>query len=176
MRRNQLHSLEATGEFHTKGGIDPETGQGLSTPHWHQGAGACEVEVDLETGKVTVVRYCGASFAGRVVNPRLARLQNDGNVVFGMGPALLEEIVFDHGQIINPNLSDYMIPSFLDVPRELHTVSLESELGEFHGIGEMTLPPVAPAIANAIFDAIGKRIYDLPITAEKVLKAVQNHE
>jgi CO/xanthine dehydrogenase Mo-binding subunit len=172
LQRNQFASLEALGEFQTKGGVDPETGQGISTPHWHQGAGACEIEVDTETGKVTILRYAAASFAGRVVNPQLARLQNDGNVIFGLGPAVLEEIVVDGGQVINPNLSDYMIPSFLDIPHELDSVSLETENGEFHGIGEMTLPPVAPAIANAIFEATGVRIRDLPITAEKVLRSL----
>ncbi len=172
LRRLGVESLEAVGEFETSGGVDPETGQGLSTPHWHQGAGACEVEVDTETGVVRVLRYHSASFAGRVVNPTLARLQNDGNVVFGLGPAVMEEMVIDQGQIINPNLSDYLIPSFLDVPPELDSDLLESEVGEFHGVGEMTLPPVAPAIANAIFDAVGVRIRDLPITAERVLRAL----
>lgn len=174
--RNNLESLEALGAFETKGGLDPETGQGLSTPHWHQGAGACEVEVDTETGKFTILRYQSASFAGRVVNPQLVRLQNDGNVIFGLGPAVLEEIVFDEGQIINPNLSDYMIPSFLDIPHQLNGEALESDVGEIHGIGEMTLPPVAPAIANAIYDAVGIRIRDLPITAEKVLRATFGNE
>lgn len=174
--RHGLQEVEALGEHQTKGGLDPETGQGLSTPHWHQGAGACEVEVDTETGKVTVLRYHAASYAGRVVNPQMARLQNEGNVIFGLGPALMEEVAIDHGQIINPNLSDYLIPSFLDIPQELHTVALESEKGEFHGIGEMTLPPVAPAIANAIYDAVGVRIRDLPITAEKVLRALRDEQ
>jgi CO/xanthine dehydrogenase Mo-binding subunit len=174
LRRNRFESLEAMGEFQTKGGLDPETGQGLSTPHWHQGAGACEVEVDTETGKVKVLHYAAASFAGRVVNPHLARLQNDGNVIFGLGPALFEEVVIEGGQVINPNLSDYMIPSFLDIPGQLDTVSLEAEPGEFHGIGEMTLPPVAPAIANAIFDAVGIRIRDLPLTSEKILRALND--
>jgi CO/xanthine dehydrogenase Mo-binding subunit len=177
LRRNQLEALEATGEFQANAaGLDPETGQGVSTPHWHQGAGACEIEVDIETGKVTILRYVAASYAGRVVNPQLARLQNDGNVIFGLGPAMLEEVVIDGGQVINPNLSDYMLPSFLDIPRQLESVSLEAEHGEFHGIGEMTLPPVAPAIANAIFDAVGVRIRDLPITAEKVLRALNNEQ
>jgi CO/xanthine dehydrogenase Mo-binding subunit len=176
LQRNRFESLAALGEFQTKAGLDPETGQGVSSPTWHQGAGACEVEVDTETGQVTILRYAAASYAGRVVNPRLAQLQNDGNVIFGLGPAVLEEIVVDGGQIINPNLSDYMIPSFLDLPRELDSLSIESEHGEFHGIGEMTLPPVAPAIANAIFDAVGQRIRDLPITAEKVLRALNNEQ
>ncbi len=105
----------------------------------------------------------------------LARLQNDGNVIYGLGPTLLEEIIFDGGQVTNPNLSDYMIPSFRDAPLELSSVSLESEgsHGAIHGIGEMTLPPVAPAIANAIEDAVGVRIKGLPITAEKVLRALR---
>jgi CO/xanthine dehydrogenase Mo-binding subunit len=172
LQRGGIPQVEATGEYSTKGGLDPETGQGIATPHWHQGAGACEVGVDTETGKVRVLRYAAAAFAGKVVNPVLANLQNDGNVIYGLGPALMEEMVLDSGQVVNPNLSDYMIPSFLDVPPELHSHLIESDHGEFHGIGEMTLPPVAPAIANAVFDAVGVRIRDLPITAEKVLHAL----
>jgi CO/xanthine dehydrogenase Mo-binding subunit len=87
---------------------------------------------------------------------------------------MLEEIVFDNGQVINGTLADYNIPSFLDLPLELSCVALEGESGEFHGIGEMTLPPVAPAIANAIFDAVGVRIRDLPLTPEKVLSALNS--
>lgn len=174
LKRTGLTSIETLGRHATQGGLDPETGQGVATPHWHQGAGACEVEVDLETGKVRVLRYHSASFAGRVVNPVLARLQNDGNVIFGMGPALLEEMVFDQGQLVNPNLADYMLPSFLDAPQEMGSELLVSEAGEFHGIGEMTLPPVAPAIANAVYDAVGVRIRNLPITAERVLKALKD--
>lgn len=174
LQRNQLDRLEVLGEFSTQGGLDPETGQGLASPHWHQGAGACEVEVDIETGKVRVLRYHAASFAGRVVNPQLAKLQNDGNVIFGLGPTLLEEMVVDGGQIVNTNFSEYEIPSFLDTPAELGSSLIESEAGEFHGIGEMTLPPVAPAIANAVFAAVGVRIRDLPITAEKVLRALMD--
>jgi CO/xanthine dehydrogenase Mo-binding subunit len=172
LKRNNFEALEEAGEYSTSLGIDPETGQGVATPHWHQGAGAAEVEVDTETGHVTILRYSAASFAGRVVNPHLAQLQNDGNVIFGLGPALMEEILFDGGQATNPNLADYAIPSIRDLPAELISVCIESGEGEMHGIGEMTLPPVAPAIANAIEDAVGVRIKDLPITAEKVLRAL----
>lgn len=172
LKRHGLSSLEVEGAAETQGGLDPETGQGLASPHWHQGAGACEVEVDMETGKVRVLRYYSASYAGRVVRRQLASLQNDGNVVFGLGPAMFEQVVFDHGQPINPNLSDYMIPSFVDIPETLENTLIEREDGEIHGIGEMTLPPVAPAIANAIYDAIGVRIRDLPITPERVLSAI----
>ncbi len=174
LRRNNITALTANGKFSTNvGKLDSETGQGISTPDWHQGAGACEVEVDTQTGKVTVLRYHSSSFAGLVINPMLAGLQNDGNVIFGLGASLLEEIAIDAGQITNPNLSDYMIPSFLDIPVELKNVSLEAEGSSFHGIGEMTLPPVAPAIANAVYDAVGVRIRDLPLTAEKVLRTIE---
>ncbi len=173
LERNNLDALEESGEYSTSLGIDPEMGQGVATPHWHQGAGATEVEVDTETGRITILRYSAASFAGRVVNPRMAQLQNDGNVIFGLGPTLMEEIVFDGGQATNPNLADYAIPSIRDMPAELISVCIESEEGEMHGIGEMTLPPVAPAVANAIEDAVGVRIKDLPITPEKILRALQ---
>jgi CO/xanthine dehydrogenase Mo-binding subunit len=173
LRRNNLNSLEESGEYSTAFKIDPETGQGISTPHWHQGAGAAEVEVDPETGRITILRYSAASFAGRVVNPRLAQLQNDGNVIFGLGPTLMEEMIMDGGQATNPNLADYPIPSIRDIPAELVSLCIESDEGELHGIGEMTLPPVAPAIANAIEDAVGVRIKDLPITAEKILRALR---
>jgi CO/xanthine dehydrogenase Mo-binding subunit len=173
LKRNNIDALEESGEYSTSLGIDPETGQGVATPHWHQGAGAAEVEVDIETGRVTILRYSAASFAGRVVNPRMAQLQNDGNVIFGLGPTLMEEIIYDGGQATNPNLADYAIPSIRDIPAELISICIESGEGEMHGIGEMTLPPVAPAVANAIEDAVGVRIKDLPITAEKILRALK---
>jgi len=171
---NQVQELEATGYHSVKGGIDSETGQGIAGPDWHQGAGACEIEVDTETGRIRLLRYHAASFAGTVVNPQLARLQNDGNVIYGIGPTLLEEMVFDGGQVTNANLSDYMLPSMLDIPPELVSYAIENDQDEIHGIGEMTLPPVAPAIANALFDAAGVRIFDLPLTAERVLRALKN--
>ena len=176
LQRVGLNALEAIGKFQVKGEVDPETGQGVASPHYHQGAGACEVEVDTETGKVKVLRYYASSYAGRVVNPAMAKLQNDGNVIYGLGPSLFEEMVFDQGQPANPNLSDYMVPSFLDIPEVLHSVTLESEGADFHGIGEMTLPSVAPAIGNAIYDAIGIRLRDLPMTPERVLRALRHDE
>jgi len=172
LRRSGSGRLRAEGSFQTEGGLDPETGQGVATPHWHQGAGACEVEVDLDTGKVTVLRYHAAAFAGKVINPELAKLQNDGNVIYGLGPTFMEEMVVDSGQVLNANLSDYRIPSFLDLPRELGSVLLEADGSQIHGLGEMTLPPVAPAIANAVCDAVGLRLYSLPITAEKVFRGL----
>lgn len=171
LQRHGLTDLTAEGLYQTDLGTDPETGQGIATPHWHQGAGACEVEVDIETGKVKVLHYFGSSYAGRVVHPTLVQLQNDGNVIFGLGPTFTEQVVYEHGQIANPDFADYKIPALNDLPLHMDTFSLETEDGELHGIGEMTLPPVAPAVGNAIRDALGILLYDLPLTAERVLRA-----
>jgi CO/xanthine dehydrogenase Mo-binding subunit len=159
-------------EFKVEGGID-DNGQGIASDHWHQGAGACEIEVDIETGKLTVTKYAGTSWAGRVVNPVRARAQDQGNIIYGLGPTLFEEMVFDGGQVTNANLSDYLIPSILDIPRELMTKAVEAPDAEMSGIGEMTLPCVSPAIANALYDAIGIRVRDLPLTPERLWRAIQ---
>lgn len=170
--------LVVEGVFQSEGGLramDPSDVHGKATVHWHQGATAAEVEVDLETGRVTVVACHGACWAGRVINPFRVRQQNQGCLVFGLGPALFEEVRYSDGQFTNPNLSDYMIPSILDVP-PLTTSALEAagDDTEVHGVGEMALPGVAPAIANAIFHATGVRIRTLPFTAERVLRALRD--
>ena len=132
-------------------------------------------EVDLETGRVTVVHAHGSCWAGKIVSPLRVRQQNQGCLVFGLGPALFEQAVYDGGQLVNPNLSDYMIPSILDVPARLTSSALESDApdAELHGVGEMALPGLAPAIANAVFDATGARITDLPLTPERILRALR---
>jgi len=172
-----LAQVEAQREFKTEGNLD-ENSQGMACSHWHQGAGACEVEVDIETGKLTVTRYAGTSWAGKVVNPVRARAQDQGNIIYGLGPTLCEEMVFDGGQVINANLADYLIPSILDIPLHLHTASLESKEkdADMEGIGEMTLPCVAPAVANALYDALGIRLRDLPLTAERIWQAMHLEE
>jgi CO/xanthine dehydrogenase Mo-binding subunit len=174
LERSGIDELVAEGAFESEGSIDPETGQGRATVHWHQGGVAAEVEVDTETGRVVVTALHGAAYAGRVISPLRVRQQIIGSMVFGLGPALFEELVYDNGQIVNPNLSDYMIPSIVDVPVEVTTGALENDEPdpELHGVGEMTVPPLAPAIANAIRQAVGAEIRDLPITPERVLRAL----
>jgi CO/xanthine dehydrogenase Mo-binding subunit len=177
VRATRSGNLVADGRFSSQGGLDPETGQGIAATHWHQAAGAAEVEVDLETGKVELLRYHAAVYAGRVVNPVLAELQSEGNVAFGLGQALFEELLYDNGQLQNGNLGDYMIASFEDMPDDLGVSVLEEPLKhEIHGIGETGLPPVMPAIGNAIYRATGVRIVDLPITAEKILRGLRELE
>lgn len=153
---------------------DPNDIRGEVADHWHQGAVAVEVAVEVETGKVEVLRCHGAAWAGRVVNPIRARQQSEGSIIFGLGPALFEEMTVVDGQVSNPNLSDYMIPSIVDVPLNLTSSSLESDDPDapIHGVGEMTIPAVAPAIANAIARATGVRVRDLPLTAERVLRGI----
>jgi CO/xanthine dehydrogenase Mo-binding subunit len=148
--------------------------KGEVADHWHQGAVAVEVAVDVETGKVEILRCHGAAWAGRVVNPVRARQQSEGSIIFGLGPALFEEVIVADGQVTNPNLSDYMIPSIVDVPIELTSSSLESPDRDaaIHGVGEMTIPAVAPAIANAISRATGARVRQMPMTSERVLRAI----
>jgi CO/xanthine dehydrogenase Mo-binding subunit len=174
MRRSRAGSLIGHGSFQSAGGLDPETGQGVAAVHWHQAAGAAEVEVDLETGRVRLLRYEGAVYSGRTVNPVQADLQTEGNVAFGLGQALFEELLYDEGQLLNATLADYMIASFRDMPPELGVTVLEGGPdAEVHGIGETSLPAVMPAVGNAVFRACGVRITDLPITAEKVLRALR---
>jgi CO/xanthine dehydrogenase Mo-binding subunit len=172
--RSGQGNLIGRGAFSTRGGLDLETGQGIGSVHWHQGAIACEVEVDVETGKVKVLQLNPCVFAGRVVNPRLCELQLDGSAIFGLGQALFEEMVYDDsGQLLNQNLSDYTVPSFDDIPKKLSVLALEHKgSDELHGIGETLLPPVMAAIGNAVYNAVGARIRDLPLTAEKVLREI----
>jgi CO/xanthine dehydrogenase Mo-binding subunit len=155
--------------------MDFETGQGYGSAEWHPAVVACEVEVDTDTGRVKVTRLHSELYVGKVINPRLCELQVHGAMLFALGQVLFEELAVDtNGAIINPNLSDYMIPSFEDVPPELSVHLLEPHgVTDVHGIGETALPPVRPAIANAICRAIGARIFDLPVTPEKVLRALE---
>jgi CO/xanthine dehydrogenase Mo-binding subunit len=174
VRRARAGNLLGTAVFATEGGLDPETGQGVGSVHWHQAAGAAEVEVDLETGRTEILRYHAGVYAGRVVNPVAAELQTEGNIAFGLGQALFEEMVYDGGQLQNGNLGDYMIASTLDMPGDVGLDILEDgPLADVHGIGETSLPPVMAAVGNAVFRATGVRITDLPITPEKVLRGLR---
>jgi CO/xanthine dehydrogenase Mo-binding subunit len=156
--------------------MDFETGQGYGSAEWHPAVVVCEVEIDSETGQVNVLRIHAELYAGKVINPRLCELQIEGATTFGLGQVLFEEVAQDtNGGITNPNLSDYMIPSFQDVPAELSVHLLEPHgVTDVHGIGETAVPPARPAIGNAISRAVGYQFVDLPITPEKILRALNN--
>jgi CO/xanthine dehydrogenase Mo-binding subunit len=174
VRRTRSGDVLGEATYRTKGGLDPETGLGIASVHWHQGSGAVEVEVDLETGKVALLRYHAGVYSGRTVNAVQAELQQEGNVAFGVGQALFEEMLFDNGQLQNGSLADYMIASMEDMPAELAVHVLENRVANvIHGVGESALPAVMPAIGNAVFRATGVRIVDLPITPEKILAGLR---
>ncbi|RZU30980.1 xanthine dehydrogenase family protein molybdopterin-binding subunit [Blastococcus saxobsidens] len=167
-------TLAGNGSFVTEGGLHPETGQGIASEHWHQGAVAAEVDVDVATGKVTVRGLRASVYAGTVVNPINARMQIDGSVSFGISQALFEQLIHDEGHPANSSLSEYALAGLADLP-EVFEVSLieDPDNDEMHGLGETCLPPVMPAIANAVADAVGVRIRHLPLTAERVLDALE---
>ena len=139
-------------------------------------AQVAEVEVDRDTGEVTVKKIYTVHDVGTILNPITHQGQIEGGVIQGLGYALMEEIVSEDGQVSTLSLGDYKIPTMPDIP-ELDTRLLEPSAGQApyqtKGIGENSNIPVAGAIANAVYDAVGVRIMDLPITAEKVLKALK---
>ena len=144
---------------------------------WRFGAQAVEVSVDRETGQVQVLKVISVHDVGRAINPPLVIGQVEGGVVMGLGYALSEELHLDDGRIINAEFSDYGIPVAQQVP-PIHTILLESPLpaGPFgaKGIGEIGLFGIAPAVANALQNATGVRIVDLPMRPEKVLSALES--
>jgi CO/xanthine dehydrogenase Mo-binding subunit len=161
----------ATAEIANEGGLDPDTGQGIASSHWHQGAAAAHVTVDEDTGVLTVEHLHASVYAGKVVNRPGAELQNEGSMIMGLGTALLEGILFADGQVTNANLSDYNIPAAADLPRRMTHDLIEREGAEVHGLGETALPPVPAAIGNALH-SLGLHVTELPITPEAVLEAV----
>jgi CO/xanthine dehydrogenase Mo-binding subunit len=156
------------GEVVDEGGLNPDTGQGVASTHWHQGAAAAEVRLDEETGRLEVVRLHSSIYAGRVVDRPAAELQTEGSMIMGLGTALFEEVVYRDGQVVNANLSDYPVPAFADLPGALTCDLIEREGAEIHGLGETALPPVPPAIGNALA-SLGRSLTDLPMTPEAVL-------
>lgn len=158
---------EIIGEFTFTAPASPVTGFS---------AQVAEVEVDVETGQVKVNKIVTAHDVGMVLNPLNHQGQVEGGVIQGLGYALMEELATQEGRVSSLSLGDYKIPTMPDIP-ELETVLVQSKSGpapyESKGIGESSNVPVAGAIANAVHDAIGVRITDLPITAEKVLKALK---
>ncbi len=133
-----------------------------------------EVRVDTDTGTVELLRYVAVHDVGKVINPLGLLGQIEGGVAQGLGFALYEDLVVDGGQVLNPNLVDYRLPAFSAMPKRLDCVVVEGDASEgpygAKGIGELPFGPVAPAIANAIYDAVGVRPKALPMTPERILR------
>ena len=137
-----------------------------------------EVSVDPETGEVQLLRFTTAHDVGQIVNPIGHQGQIEGAIMQGLGYALTEELQVEDGRVTTLSFGEYKLPTMPDAP-PLTTVLVESAHGvgpyQIKGIGESPLTPVAPAIANAVADAVGVRIRDLPITAEKVYSALKGN-
>ncbi len=160
------------GEFHPGTQVPDANKYGNPSCAYPFAAHVAEVEVDTETGQVQVVSYHAAHDLGRTINPLGASGQIEGGVAMGIGWALMEDMVYDHGKVANAGFLDYRIPGPKDLP-EINSIFVESNEpnGPFgaKGLGEPTLNPVAAAVSNAIFDAVGIRLRELPFTPEKVL-------
>jgi carbon-monoxide dehydrogenase large subunit len=158
-------------------GLDPETGQGeRAVVHYTTGAQAVEVEVDLETGRVEVLRGVAAFDMGKAINPDQVRAQMEGGLVQGMSTALFEGFKLEDGHLRNPSFVDYRIATSADAPDQIEAIIVEvpQDDGPFgaRGIGEHPMVPTIPAIANAIADALGIRISEPPFSSEKVYLAM----
>lgn len=157
-------------------GLDPVDGRGSPWQAYVFGTQVAEVEVDTDTGEVQVLGIWAAHDVGRAINPRGVEGQIEGGVVQGLGQALMEEYITVDGHATTHGFAKYILPTSLDVP-EINSVIVEDPDPESplraKGIGEPALVPTAPAIMNAIYDAIGVRIKSLPATPEKILKALR---
>jgi CO/xanthine dehydrogenase Mo-binding subunit len=153
---------------------DPETSQGTTYLQYTYGAVTAEVEVDTETGRVQVLRMVAAYDIGKAINPLSLEGQIEGGTVQGLGYAIMEEMTLKDGVVQNPNLADYYIPTSLDIP-EIKSIILEypGHLGPYgaKAIGEPPIVLPAPAIVNAIENAIGIRLTEIPATPDRVLMA-----
>ncbi len=155
-----------------------ENGQGLPALDWTYGAHAVEVEVDVETGEISVVKIASAFDVGRVLNRRLCEGQVIGGVVQGLGSALCEQFKYDPaGRLLNPTLTDNKVPTAKDIPGQIVPILIENPQadGPFgaRGIGEHPMISVPSAVANAVYDALGINICDLPLSPENVALALK---
>lgn len=176
MSKNNISTFEDGYFKATTSKIHEKDGQG--NPYWPYtfGAQRATVIVDTETGKVDILEIVAVNDAGKIINPTLAEGQVEGGCLMGMGYALMEEINLNKGKIKNTNFSNYIIPTSMDMPNiKSYFVEENESTGPFgaKGLGEPVMLPTAPAILNAIYDAIGVRFYELPVTCEKVLAALK---
>jgi CO/xanthine dehydrogenase Mo-binding subunit len=150
---------------------------GGSTPFWEVAMGGAEISVDEETGAISVEAYASVSDVGRCINPQQCEAQDEGAVMQGIGHSLYEEMVYEGGQLLNADLAGYRVPRAADVPLRFDSQFVENGdgAGPFgaKGIGEGGLVPVSPAIGNALTRLTGVRLHELPLTPERVWRALR---
>jgi len=167
------------GELIGRGYMRPGGGMGSKLPlFWETGMGGAEVALDLETGEIKLERYVTVADVGRAINPLQAEGQDEGAAMQGIGHTLFESLQYENGQPLNPNLIDYRVPRFTDLPEHFESVLIENEDGPgpygAKGMGESGIVSVAPAVGNAIARATGVRIRELPATPERVWRALRD--
>ena len=145
-------------------------------PHWELSAAAAEVEVNTETGEVHLLHYANVADVGKAIHPLSCKCQLDGGAIMGLGNTFYEEMVYRDGQMVNGSPLQYRLPLLGDLPEEFKSMMVENGDGPgpqgSKGMGQTAISPIAPAVGNAIYEAIGVRITELPITAEKVLRGL----
>jgi len=146
---------------------------------WEVGMGMVELDIDEDTGRVSIKRLISVADVGKAIHPEGCVGQEEGAAMMGIGHTLIEQMVYDaSGNLLNPNLVDYRVPSFNDMPEDFHTVLVENQDGPgpygVRGIGEGGLLSIAPAVCNALERATGVRIKDLPLTPERVWRALKD--
>ncbi len=168
----------AAGELIGTGTVGPEIIKDVLPVVWEVGMGAVELDLDRETGAISVADYLSVADVGKAINPVQCEGQEEGAAMMGIGHALFEQMVYEGGQLVNSTLVDYRIPSFSDMPRGFHTVLVENGdgLGPYgsRGMGEGGIFSVAPAITGALAHATGAQICDLPLTPERVWRSLRD--
>ncbi|MBI2987979.1 MAG: xanthine dehydrogenase family protein molybdopterin-binding subunit [Deltaproteobacteria bacterium] len=145
-------------------------------PYWEVSVSAAEVQVDTDTGQVHVLKYATVADVGRALHPPACKGQLEGGAIMGIGHTLLEQIIYRDGQLVSASPFYYRVPLLSHLPEEFQCGMVENGDGPgpfgSKGVGQATISPVAPAISNAIYEAIGVRIKHLPVTEEKILRAL----
>ena len=168
------------GEGRQESPQDPEAPLGARAPFWEVGWGAAKVRVDRETGEVRVLKYVSIADAGKAINPQQCHTQEQGAFLQGLGQALFEETVYENGLMLTPDALTYRLPKVSDLPDALVNVIFEDGNGAgpygAKGLGESGILTVPSAIANAVARAVGVRVTRLPLTGEKVWRALNRQE
>ncbi len=169
------------GELVGRGYMRPDGALGKTFPlFWETGMGAAEIAIDYGTGAIKIEKYITVADVGKAINPLQAEGQDEGAAGQGLGNALFESLEYESGQPLNANLIDYRVPRFTDLPQEFVSALIENGDGPgpygAKGMGESGIVSVAPAVGNALFNATGVRIRELPLTPERVWRALRDNK
>ncbi len=173
-RHFAMQGGEIVGRGYAHSGMAPVPGNPL---FWEIGIGAVEAEVDQETGVIKLKSYVTAADVGKALHPIQCKGQDEGAAMMGIGHTLYESLIYEGGQIVNSSMIDYKVPGFKDLPEHFESILIEDQNGPgpygAKGMGEGGIIPVAPAVANAVAWSTGARIKELPLTPERVWRALQ---